>query len=83
MAKPKYIKPFPLVCIYADDWTCHNEETNIEDNHTLAGAWLTGLLIDEDDEKIVLSPFLFPYSTRSRNAMVISKHSIKRRIQYK
>ena len=76
-------KPFPLVCILAQDWACYNEDTDIEDEHTLMDAWITGFLIDEDEYKIVLSPFYFPDNTKSRNAMVISKSTIVQRTQYK
>ena len=79
----KYPKPFPLVCVFASDWCCYDEETDIEDEHELLDAWISGLLIQEDDKKLVLSPFYFPLATKTRRTMVISKHSIKRMIKYR
>jgi len=76
-------RPFPLTCIYALDWAWYAEETDLEDEYALMGAWISGLVVEEDDDKIVLSPFYFPERSTSRGTIVISKHSIQKRKDYK
>uniref|UniRef100_A0A6M3JRZ3 Uncharacterized protein n=1 Tax=viral metagenome TaxID=1070528 RepID=A0A6M3JRZ3_9ZZZZ len=73
-----------LVVLYAHDWASYgSEDVDENDDFSLMPAWITGLLINEDDEKIVLCPFYFHETGHTRNVMVISKHSIRFRKDYK
>ena len=80
--KPK--RPYPLTAIYAEDWSCYDSKDEDEDSEfALIPAWICGLIIREDDKVVMVCPFYFPDSTSTRNVMVISKHSIIYRRDYK
>ena len=73
--------PYPVVAFLATDWSHYGPERHVAEDLTLMDGWTVGLLIKEDDEKLVIAHQFFTEEKAIRNTSVISKITVKERIE--
>ena len=72
----------PVVAVLAKDWALYGEEAEFDYEFDLITGWIVGLLISEDDEKIIITHQWFPGDDRVRRTSVLPKGNIVERIDY-
>jgi len=68
---------FDLVAVLACDWCYYEVQSPIDSPFTSIDGIIVGVLIHEDDEKIVLAHQVFPDEGQVRHVSVITKSSIQ------
>lgn len=72
--------PFPIVAVLGIDWSYYAGEEELHQNFRLAPGWTVGLLVKEDQEKLVIAHQYFTEGQVVRHTSVISKETIRKRI---
>lgn len=72
----------PVVAVLAKDWSLYSEQYEFEHEFDLIAGWIVGLLVSEDDEKIVIAHHWFPVEDQVRRISAIPKGNIVERIDY-
>lgn len=83
---PKKSRPeYPVIAIECFDWTGVAEQTDIETAKELEtlDCWVSGMLIYEDKERVVIAQSHFWGIDNVRDYIAISKKTIRHRIDYK
>lgn len=73
---------FRLVALYAKDWGIYQETLHRSHDFVMVYGWIVGVLIAEDDEKIVLAHEWFPGDNDVRHTSVIPKVCIERQVMF-
>jgi len=68
---------FDLVAVLASDWCYYETQAPIGSPFTAIDGIIVGILIHEDEEKIVLAHQVFPDDETVRHVSVITKSSIQ------
>lgn len=71
-----------IVAIYAKDWAIYPDTLNRRFGFDVIRGWIFGLLLSEDDEKIVIAHEWFPKDDEFRHTSVIPKICIAQRLDY-
>lgn len=69
--------PYPIVAVRATDWNQYSSFCDCSHNFGYAIGWVVGLLIKEDDEKIVIAHEYFEGGETLRNTTVIQRETIR------
>lgn len=72
----------PIVAVFAKDWAMHSEQAERKFDFDVICGWVVGLLVREDDDKIVITHEWFPSDDHVRCTSVIPKLCILERIDY-
>ena len=85
MTKKKKKSPIlPVVAIKATDWAGFDGQHERRDakDFNLMPAWIVGMVVEEDNEKIVITQEHFFVDDTVRYTSVISKCSVLERVNY-
>lgn len=67
---------FEVVAINATDWGVHSCQMELDTDWQLVEGWIAGVLIYEDDEKLVLAHHLFPADEAVRHVTTIPRANV-------
>lgn len=67
---------FEVVAVNATDWGVHSCQMDLDTPWALVEGWIAGILIYEDDEKMVLAHHLFPADDQVRHITTIPRVNI-------
>jgi len=79
---------YPIIAIYAEDWAGpsdadeHYDVEEIEKEITPIKGWISGILVAETSNHVVICRDYFPETNLCRCPVSITKYSIKQRIDY-
>lgn len=74
-------KPEKLICVLAEDWTFYEEPHEIEIDHfELVRGWVSGILIHEDEKRLIIASHLFPSQDKVRHVTVIPQVNVVERV---
>lgn len=65
-----------LIAVLAKDWSHYGGQVARDQPFDLISGWVAGLLVSEDDEKIVIAHEVFPTENEVRHTTVVQKREV-------
>lgn len=72
-----------VIALHAKDWSGYDEQYAADAEFDLMRGWVVGVLLREDDEKIVIAHHWFMKDKQVRHVTVVQKSCIVRRVEFK
>ena len=72
-----------IIAVYGRDWSRYTDQMDASADFSLMCGWVVGVLVREDDEKLVIAHHFFPREDQVRHTSVIQKSCVIRRVEFK